>query len=304
LHRRDGVVRWRLSPALLPLDGSPGSPWLLMPTAARAALDRVMRAGDPLARAVFGRPMLGVKCGCNAAFLVKTRFDEGDLAAVCADAREGWVERALLRPLVRGETLEPWLLSRNDERIVFTHDDSGHSLSRLPRHAERWLAPWRRSLTARSDARGGHQWWSLFRVEGAATARWRVVWADLGRAPRAALLAPGDRTVPLNSCYVLACAEREDALALAALLNSPLAAAWLGALAEPARGGFRRFLAWTVALLPIPADWPRARTLLAPFAERALARDPPIAAELLDAVMRAYRVRLADIEPLITWIMR
>ena len=44
----------------------------------------------------------------------------------------------------------------------------------------------------------------------------------------------------------------------------PLVGAWLGILAEPARGGFHRYLGWTLALLPLPRDWPAAVRLLAP----------------------------------------
>ena len=55
----------------------------------------------------------------------------------------------------------------------------------------------------------------------------RVIWADVGRSVRAALLAPGDPTVALNSCYVICCPTLDDAFALVALLNSPLASAWL-----------------------------------------------------------------------------
>ena len=78
----------------------------------------------------------------------------------------------------------------------------------------------------------------------------------------------------------------------AALLNSPLAAAWLGAIAEPARGGYKRFLAWTVALLPLPRDWPRARAILAPLADRAIDQSAPTDPALLDAVCRAYHLSM------------
>jgi hypothetical protein len=103
---------------------------------------------------------------------------------------------------------------------------------------------------------------------------------------------------------VLPCTDPEDALAFAALLNSSLAAAWLDALAEPARGGWHRYLAWTVSLLPIPADWPRARTLLAPLAERAVLGTPPSDTELLDAVCRAYHLKHDDVAPLLAWAHR
>jgi hypothetical protein len=144
-------------------------------------------------------------------------------------------------------------------------------------------------------------WWSLFRTEGADPCTARVVWSDFGRAPRAAILPAGDPTVPLNSCYVLPCPDPVDALALTALLNSALAAAWLNAVAEPARGGWRRYLAWTVSLLPIPNDWSRARDELAPLAERALMGSIPTTCELLSAACRAYRVKQTDIDPLLAW---
>jgi hypothetical protein len=91
------------------------------------------------------------------------------------------------------------------------------------------------------------------------------------------------------------------ALALAALLNSPLAAAWLGLVAEPARGGYQRFLGWTMALLPLPHDWPRARASLAPLAERAIDGCPPSDATLLAATLDAYRLDVADVAPLLAW---
>jgi hypothetical protein len=126
----------------------------------------------------------------------------------------------------------------------------------------------------------------------------------MGRVPRALVLKPGDRTVPLNSCYVLPCGEVDDARAIAALLNSGVAAAWLAVLAEPARGGYRRYMAWTVSLLPLPRDWPGARRLLAPLAERAENGDAPNVAELDAAVLRAYRVNPAFVAPLLAWHAR
>ena len=92
-----------------------------------------------------------------------------------------------------------------------------------------------------------------------------------------------------------------DALALTALLNSPLAAAWLNAIAEPARGGWHRYLAWTVSMLPLPRDWSRARDILAPIAKRALLGRLPTNDELATAACRAYRLRVADVSPLVAW---
>jgi hypothetical protein len=131
------------------------------------------------------------------------------------------------------------------------------------------------------------------------------VWADLGRAPRAAVLAAGDDTVALNSCYVARCRTDRDAFAFAALLNSPLASAWLAPLAEPARGGYRRFLGWTLALLPVPSNWERACDILGPIGQRAVSNDHvPTAHELLSATLDAYELDARVVAPLVAWMSR
>jgi len=144
----------------------------------------------------------------------------------------------------------------------------------------------------------------MFRTESATSSSPRVVWSDFGRSPRAAVLGANDSTVLLNSCYVIPCEDLADAYALTALLNSPVAAAWLNSLAEPARGGYHRYLGWTVALLPLPSDWPRARGLLAPITEQAVQGTPPAMDTLVKAVTDAYGLKAADIEPLLLWDYR
>jgi hypothetical protein len=285
VHRRGTELRWSVARPTLPLDGTPGSPWLIAPPAVRTAFDRMMSHGTQLGASAFGRPLLGVKCGLNEAFLAPSEID---------------VEPSMLRPLVRGETLTPWRVAVT-ERIIWTHGVDDRPLPKLPERARRLLVRHQRALLARSDARGKRAWWSLFRTESASSSQPRVVWADVGRTPRAAFVAAGDPLVALNSCYVARCASSVDALALTALLNSPLAAAWLALVAEPARGGYHRFLGWTMALLPLPRDWVRARSLLAPFTERALGGDVPAADELFGVVVRAYRLRKTDVAPLVAW---
>ena len=279
---------WQAARSSLPLDESPGSPWVLAPPDVRTAFERMRRAGAPLAAAGFGRPLLGVKCGLNAAFVVDGAHP---------------IPRSVTRPQVRGESVTPWRLDVS-ERILWTHDARGAPLVVLPDALALHLATHRRALLARSDVRGARAWWSLFRVEGADASVPRVVWGDVGRAPRAAFIDAGDDVVPLNSCYVLRCADRTDALTMTALLNSPLAAAWLSLLAEPARGGYRRYLGWTMAAFPLPLDWSRARALLAPAAAAALDGRPPSSDELLELSVRSYRVRRSDVAPLVTWAER
>ena len=304
VHGRRAAARWTCDPRDLAFDPSPGSPWLLMPAGARAAFDRLTRAGRPLAATAFGAPRLGVKCGANEAFVVEPLDGGGPLAAVRAGAgaarRDGRIERGMLRPLVRGETVLPWR-ARSDAALLWTHGEDGAPLASLPPLALHWLSPWRARLAARSDARGATAWWSLFRTDAAACDRPRVVWPDVGRTPRAAVIPAGDARVPLNSCYVARAPSLDDAHALAALLNGPVAAAWLAALAEPARGGYHRYLGWTLALLPLPRDWAAAVRLLAPLGERGARGDLPSRDALLDRALEAYDLRDADVAALLEW---
>jgi hypothetical protein len=115
------------------------------------------------------------------------------------------------------------------------------------------------------------------------------------------MVAAGDALVPLNSCYVAMCRDEIDALALTALLNSPLAIAWLSAVAEPARGSYRRFLGWTMSLLPIPRGWSSARETLAAAGRAAIANGGTGGMDMLDLTLESYGLRHADVAPLLTW---
>ncbi|HET9455474.1 MAG TPA: N-6 DNA methylase [Gemmatimonadaceae bacterium] len=293
-----GFREWQARRASLPLDDSAGAPWLLLPPPVRAAFMRVRMAGIPLCDSRFGAPRMGVKSGCNSAFLVRVRETSGGVAFVeNGDGERGKVEPSVLRPALRGDAVAPWRRLDSDERIVWTHDDRG-PLARLPELTRTWLRRSHGSLAVRADAARARRWWSLFRVDAARCDRPRVVWADFGRRPRALVLAADDPTVPMNTCYVLRTSTETDAWALAAVLNSRLAAAWLNAIAESARGGYRRYLGWTVGQLPLPREWDSARHDLAAAGIRASGRTIDDDA-LLAVVLRAYGLRLREVRELL-----
>ena len=303
VHARDDARTWRAPMNALTYDDSPGAPWLMLPPSARAAFDRVRDAGAALAESHLGPPRLGVKSGCNAAFLVRVQDATTSIATIVgADGEAGKVELALLRPALRGDAVTPWIRRPCDEWILWTHDERG-PLVALPERARGWLRRYYGELVGRSDAARSRRWWSLFRTDAADTSQSRVVWADFGRRPRALVLAPHDPVVPLNTCYVIRCQDPVDASALSALLNSRVAAAWLNALAEPARGGFRRYLGWTVSQLPIPHDWARGRAILAAAEQecRSVWASDPAAADdrLTSCVIEAFGLRLRDVESLL-----
>lgn len=298
-HGGEATLSWQAAATDLAFDETPGAPWILIPPNVRDAFNTLREHGRPLWQSPVGRPLLGVKCGCNDAFIVDLLEEDDDLAQVRSrDGRPFTIERRLLRPLLRGEHLRRWRTPPTSEHIIWTHDDAGAPLGELPHYGQRWLARWRRQLMARTDSRHAVRWWSLYRTESAAFDRARVVWGDVGREPRATLLLPGDPTVALNSCYVARCTDITDAQTLAALLNGPLARAWLAVVAEPARGGYRRYLGWTMALLPAPTDWRRARKRLG-----ALVADcgEPTDRALFNASLDTYRLSADDVSALVEW---
>ena len=293
IHDRAAEREWRIAIRDLAFDDTAGAPWLILPPEVRQAFDRVRSRGTPLAETAFGPPRLGVKSGCNGAFLVRVTGSGRDVASVVdTNGDAGSLELSLLRPALRGDRVQRWARDACDEWIIWTHDESGAPLPRLPARAKHWLGRHYNALATRSDAARARRWWSLFRVDAADTRRWRVVWADIGRRPHAAVIPPGDPTVPMNSCYVVRCDDERDAWALAALLNSRLCAAWLNVIAEPARGGYRRYLGWTVGLLPVPTRWDRARSILA----AARHTDDRV---LLAAVRDAYGLSPRDVRSLL-----
>jgi hypothetical protein len=303
LHRSRTAAHWSSPAASIPLDESPGAPWLLLPPAARRSFEMIRAAGTPMSDSPFGRPLLGVKCGFNDAFIVRVTANGGESARVLAtNGREGIVEAAALRPVLRGQEVRPWRTALDGDHIVWTHGADGGPMVKLPDQVAKWMSPYRRSLVARSDARVAKRWWSLFRIDAAAADKPRVVWADIGRSVRASVLEAGDDTVPLNTCYVVRCRSMEDALALCVLLNASLSSAWLSVIAEQARGGYRRYLGWTMSLLPIPRAWAACAPALARLGERAMS-DAGAADEdeILDAVITAYGLKRRDLAPLIAW---
>ncbi len=210
-----------------------GAPWMLVDSTVRDALAEVMgdhpRLGERLS------PQLGVKTGANAVFLNP----------------QAEIEPELLRWAIRGRDLRAFQATPRT-RLVWTHDEDGRVLAKLPPRARMYFKAHLPILTARADYSGGPPW-MLFRTVPAAAAQ-RVVWSDLARRLTAlALVDGGDRAlIPLNTCYVVSMRSARSAKCVAAWLNCSFLSAAARLHADPASGGFARFNARTVAGLPLP----------------------------------------------------
>jgi hypothetical protein len=166
-------------------------------------------------------------------------------------SREVAIEPDLLRPALRGRDVKAFRATAR-RVVLWGYDRHGSILPRLPPRAARYVRTVRAPLLGRSDHDGGPPW-SLFRIKAAA-ARWRVTWADIAREPGAVALDEVlPAAVPLNTCYVAACPDRETALLVAAVLNSTWTRVLIRATADEAQNGYRRHNARITGVIPLPA---------------------------------------------------
>lgn len=240
-------------------------PWQLVPRDARRALDEFLESGTPLSAEA--RIALGVKTGADSLF-VGAIVDRGrEVARVRMNGCVTPFERRVLRPAVRGRDVAPFRLAPR-RVLVWTHGPDDQPLAKLPSHAARHFEQHITRLMARSDYRNGPPW-MLFRTTGAATAH-RVIWPDIARRPGAVVpqATPHSDVVPLNTCYVALCRNREAALCASAVINSVWTTAYVTVSADEARGGYRRMNATVMERIPMPQRGPARRALAVLAARR------------------------------------
>jgi len=244
---------------VLPQQQLGAGPWILSPGPDRIA--RRLRSEFPTVGDRW-TPQLGVKTGADDVFLLDRE---------CAGAR----------PAARGRDIRPWHCTPR-RFVAWTHGPDGKPFNRLPEQLRELLAPHEDRLRRRADYRGGAVW-QLFRIR-LGVAPFRVVWSDIGKRLAAAVL---DRDiVPLNTVYGIATRQACDAAALAALFNTRWLTALARLVADPARGGFRRFNARVIRSLPVP---PSDSAVWNQLAEHGADREPAD-----DLIADVFQLDLAD----------
>lgn len=239
--RGDRAHCWHADPTdLYAHTGQPGAPWLLAEPRVLRMFARMQEQSTPLGKIDALQPTRGVFSGANDLFL----GDEAEIRALLGDdfAR-------LSRPVLSGRDVRPWEV-QTPRCILWPYDAALELCSELPESLTHYFEKHRKRLEKRSDFNPGAPLWQLFRVSAQITAP-KVVWRDISPGLEAAL-APAD-VVPLNTVYFIALADARRAAIIAALFNSAPLRAFAFALAERARGGWRRHFAWVIRLLPVPA---------------------------------------------------
>ena len=221
-----------------------GGPWILAPAAER--IRSRLRTEFPTVGERW-TAQLGVKTGADDLFLLDHE---------CPGTR----------PAVRGRDIAAWECHPR-RYVLWTHAADGSPLAQLPRPLKQQLERHEARLRQRADYRRGPPW-QLFRTALALAAH-RVIWADLNR--RLEAVVPSPELVPLNTVYGIATRDAADAAALCALFNSRWLTALARLVADPARGGYRRFNARVMCGLPVP---PRESTAWMELARRGSACQP------------------------------
>ncbi len=217
-------------------------PWMLVPPKIERIFRRMQQASTPLG-SVESLPIRGgLKTGCNDAFLLgddeaKQRFGPA-------------IRERYLRWAIRGRDISPQGVECS-RRLIWPVDDSGAIAGSLPAALEAHFENFRQRLEGRSDYRSGPIW-TVFRRHDDIDAP-GVVWRDLGEQLEAAVA--GADAIPMNSVYYLPAPSQPAAKAVVQLFHSEPMRAIARAIAERARGGWRRHFAWVMRLLPIPDRW-------------------------------------------------
>lgn len=297
--RGERADRWQIRPAALFAGAEePGAPWLFAEPEILKIFKKMRQNSVDLGQIDALQPRRGLFSGCNDVFIGDER-EHRDLL--------GQDFERFSCPVLSGRDIRPWS-ARSSRRILWAYDEQLNPREEIPASLREYFERRRAKLEGRSDFRPGRPIWQLFRVsEG--LVKPKVVWRDLSPKLEAAI-APAD-TLPLNTVYFISCADDARARLLAALLNSAPMRAVAYALAERARGGWRRHFAWVIRLLPLPSSLvpllsgePAA---CAPLGARALLAEDLAqqAAPQIDALIaREFGITAAQLDSLSAWQQR
>ena len=185
---------------------------------------------------VCGAPLYGIKTGFNEAFVIK-RATRDRLVAEDAKSAE------LLKPFLRGENIKRWRVESEDLWLINTPKGKV-DIEQYPA-VKGWLLPFRPELEKRAT---NQHWWELQQAQLAYQPRFacpKIVYPDIADHSRFSI----DTEFIFIDCTVFMLDTNVEALT--PYLNSRLAWFFWKSLTPEIRGGFIRFKAQYVSLLPL-----------------------------------------------------
>lgn len=261
IWRGDRRVQWECSPERLPAVGRDmREPWVLVPPPIQQVIATMRKVSSPLGSYDGLGPRRGVMTGRNRVFVRE------------ASEVEGWIDQGVpeswFRPVFGGRDVRAGAV-RPEDYLIWGYDEAGRPLESAPGPLETYFEKHRDELAERADHRPGMKPWEIFRLNRGLHGP-KVVWRDMGPMLEAAVA--DSESIPLNTVYFIGAKDSERAQVLAAVLNSAPLRGVARAVAERARGGWRRHLAWVMRLLPLPASLAHWLTGEGPTVDRAATR--------------------------------
>ena len=233
--RGERCARFRRAARELGPTGRPGEPWQLVPDDVDEVLRSLREHGWLLGEDPALTPRRGVFTGANDVFVRETGGFEREFGAVV---------RSFVRPMLTGSGLD----AAPTSELLWCYDEHGRPHAELPAELEHYFDAHRDLLEQRADYRSGPLW-QVFRVREDTCAA-KVAWRDMSVLLDPVLIAAG--AVPANTVYYVPFEDPDDAAGFGRWMRSMPVRACAHALAEHARGGWRRHFAWVVRMLPIP----------------------------------------------------
>ena len=254
----------------LPADG-----WALTSPEALRLLKKLQQTGTPLGRYVNGSFYMGVKTGCNTAFIIGESVRQ---RLIAEDAKSG----ELIKPVIRGKDICKWKTEPTDEYLIaiassanleWPWPETGSTSEAERIFAEtypaiyRHLNAYREPLIDRDDQ--GIFYWELRSCAYYAEfEKPKIVYRDIAQFLSACYNTKG--TFGLNTTYFIPTSD----LSLLAILNSQLfdwyARHKFQTLNDPWTGGGLRFFAQYMRRVPIAARTAVQKAALSRLVERIL----------------------------------
>ena len=265
VNRSNNRLSWSISQNDLSITKvDPKSPWMISPPKIVKIIRKMQKK-----RARLG-DIVGVAMGCitaaNSIFFVRD-FKPTDVKGVVLAETLGdekvKIERGLLRPLVRGRNVDEWRFEV-ENYIIWTHDDDGVVLKKLPPHATNYFDTNRGTLVARKTwqvsamMEEGAPFWVIGNADKA-VAKGKIAWQEIAKKIEAVSLPSTHKDRKLGNLrlivdhklFFLESANENVGLALTAFLNSVLANAFAATIVTRTGAEYCNFSSWVIGLLPV-----------------------------------------------------
>ena len=212
--------------------------WRLESPAVLRLLDKLRAAGTPFGEYVNGKICMGIKTGCNKAFVVDRSTRDRLIAEHPSSAD-------VIKPFLRGKDVKRWQLKDADIYIIFIN--RGFSIDKYPT-IKSYLESYREPLSNRATVHT-HPWYELQQPQEGIYSYFnlpKIVYPDIYEHQSFTFDSQGFYTA--NTVYFISTEESW----LCGLLNSQLVEWFYSQISNKVKGGYLRAFTDYMKQIPIP----------------------------------------------------